>query len=80
MSAPGDAVARLKTDLQAGRGGPLLGKAGGVFSLATANVPKDDAVLLAAAARVVLGGGRGTLADQLLQQDRNRFRYRRRCP
>ena len=63
---PGDAVARLKADLQAGRAGPLLGKPGGVFSLATANVPKDDAVLLAAAARVVLGGGRGTLADQLL--------------
>ena len=62
---PGDAVARLKADLQAGRAGPLLGKPGGVFSLATAKVPKDDAVLLAAAARVVLGGGRGTLADQL---------------
>ena len=59
----GDAVARLKTDLQ----GPLLGKPGGVFSLATATVPKDDAMLLAAAARVVLGGGRGTLADQLLR-------------
>ena len=56
----------------------MLGKPGGVFSLATANVPKDDAVLLAAAARVVLGGGRGTLADQLLR-GRNRFRYRRRC-
>ncbi len=58
----GDSVARLKTDLQ----GPLLGKPGGVFSLETATVPKDDAMLLAAAAQVVLGGGRGTLADQLL--------------
>ncbi len=64
---PGDAVARLQADLQAGPGGPLLGKAGGVFSLAAAKVPKDDAMLLAAAARVVLGGGRGTLADQLLR-------------
>ena len=61
----GDAVARLKADLQAGCAGPFLGKAGGVFSLAAAEVPKDDAVLLAAAARVVLGGGHGTLADQL---------------
>ena len=63
MSVPEDAVARLKTDLQ----DPLLGKPGGVFGLATATVPKDDAMLLAAAARVVLGGGRGTLADQLLR-------------
>jgi cellobiose phosphorylase len=64
---PGEHAARLKADLQAGRAGPLLGKPGGVFSLATANVPKDDAILLAAAARVVLGGGRGTLAEQLLR-------------
>ena len=60
----GDAVARLKTDLQ----GALLGKPGGVFSLATATVQKEDAMLLAAAARAVLGGGRGTLADQLLRR------------
>jgi cellobiose phosphorylase len=58
----GDAAARLKSDLQS----PMLGKPGGVFSLAIATVPKDDAMLLTAAARVVLGGGRGTLADQLL--------------
>jgi cellobiose phosphorylase len=62
----GEPAARLNADLQAGSAGPLLGKPGGVFSLATANVPKDDAVLLAAAARVVLGGRR-TLTEQLLR-------------
>jgi cellobiose phosphorylase len=63
----GDAVARLQRDLQAGRAAPFLGKPGGVFSLAAQNVPKDDAVLLAAAARVVLGG-RGSLAEQLRRE------------
>ncbi len=64
----GDAVVRLNADLQASRAGPLLGKPGGVFNLAAANVSKDDAVLLAAAARMVLGDGRGTLAVQLLRE------------
>jgi len=64
----GDAVARLKTDLQASCGDLLLGKPGGVFILAAAKIPKDDAVLLAAAARAVLGGGHGTLAEQLLRR------------
>jgi Cellobiose phosphorylase len=36
-----------------------------VFVLAAGQVPADDAVLLKAAARVVLGGGRGALAQQL---------------
>ena len=36
-----------------------------MFVLAAAQIPADDAVLLAAAARVVLGGGRGTLEKQL---------------
>jgi cellobiose phosphorylase len=62
---PGDAAARLQAHLRASQAGPLPGKAGGVFSLLAAKVPKDDAVLLAAAARVVLGGGRGTLGHQL---------------
>src|SRR5580704_9847311 len=44
---------------------PLLDKAGGVFVLAAGQVPAEDAVLLKAAARVVLGGGRGALAQQL---------------
>jgi cellobiose phosphorylase len=59
-----DATAdQLLTDLRTGPAGPLLGKPGGVFVLAAAQVPEADAVLLAAAARAVLGGGRGTLAD-----------------
>jgi cellobiose phosphorylase len=65
---PDDAAARFQAHLQAGQAGPLLGKAGGVFSLLAAKVPKDDAMLLAAAARVVLGGGRGKLADQLRRE------------
>ena len=62
---PGDAAEQLKADLQTGPAGPLLDKAGGVFVLAAGQVPADDAVLLKAAARVVLGGGRGSLAQQL---------------
>ena len=43
----------------------MLGKPGGVFLLTADKVPADDAVLLAAAARAVLGGGRGSLAEQI---------------
>jgi cellobiose phosphorylase len=56
---------RLKAELQTGASGALLGKPGGLFVLALANVPADDATLIAAAARAVLGGGRGSLAKQL---------------
>jgi cellobiose phosphorylase len=51
-----------------GAAGKLLGKPGGVYVLAADSVPGDDRVLLAAAARAVLGGGRGSLADQLHRQ------------
>jgi cellobiose phosphorylase len=61
----GDDTDRLKTELQAGPAGPLLGKPGGVFVLDAGKVSANDAVLLAAAARAVIGGGRGSLADQL---------------
>ena len=43
----------------------MLGKPGGVFFLTADKVPADDAVLLAAAARAVLGGGRGSLTEQI---------------
>ena len=56
---------RLRTELQAGAAGESLGKPGGIFLLAADRLSADDAVLLAAAARAVLGGGRGSLADQL---------------
>jgi cellobiose phosphorylase len=62
---PGDIADRLRADLQGGVAGPLLGKPGGVFVLAAEKIPADDRVLLAAAARAVLGGGRGPLADQI---------------
>src|SRR5262249_38053408 len=62
---PGDAGDRLKAGLQGGVTGPLLGKPGGVFVLAAEKVAADDRVLLAAAARAVLGGGHGSLADQM---------------
>jgi cellobiose phosphorylase len=62
---PGDAADRLKADLQGGVAGPLLGKPGGVFVLAAEKITAEDRVLLAAAARAVLGGGRGSLADQV---------------
>jgi cellobiose phosphorylase len=62
---PGDTADRLKVDLQGGAAGPLLGKPSGVFVLAAEKMPSADKVLLAAAARAVLGGGRGSLADQV---------------
>ena len=61
----GEAAERLEADLQGGPAGALLGKPGGVFVLAADQAPADDAVLLTAAARAVLGGGRGSLAEQL---------------
>jgi cellobiose phosphorylase len=62
---PSDAGDRLKADLQGGVAGPLLGKPGGVFVLSAEKVPAEDRVLLAAAARAVLGGRSGSLADQV---------------
>jgi cellobiose phosphorylase len=62
---PGDAGDRLRGDLRGGAAGPLLGKPGGVFVLAAEKVRADDRVLLAAAARAVLGGGHGSLAEQV---------------
>ena len=43
----------------------MLGKSGGVFFLTADKVPTDEAVLLAATARAVLGGGRGSLTEQI---------------
>ena len=61
-SEPAD---RLQRELQSGVAGELLGKSGGVFFLAADKVAPDDAILLAAAARAVLGGGRGPLTEQI---------------
>ena len=56
---------RLQRELQTGVAGEILGKSGGVFFLTADRVPTDVAVLLAAAARAVLGGGRGSLTEQI---------------
>ena len=57
----GEPANRLRTELQTRIDGKMLGKSGGVFLLTADTVPADDAVLLAAAARAVLGGDRGSL-------------------
>ena len=64
-SGPRDAADRLKGELQGGPAGPLLGKPGGVFVLAAGTVPDDGRMLIEAAARAVLRGDRGSLAEQL---------------
>lgn len=61
----GEPADRLRRELQGGVAGEMLGKSGGVFLLTVDKVPTDDAVLLAAAARAVLGGGRGSLTEQI---------------
>jgi len=60
----GEPADRLRRDLQTVVG-EMLGKSGGVFFLTADKVPTDDAVLLTAAARAVLGGGRGSLTEQI---------------
>ncbi len=62
---PGQPAERLPKELQMGVAGEMLGKPGGVFFLTADKVPSDEAVLLAAAARVVLGDDRGSLTDQI---------------
>jgi len=61
----GEPADLLREELQAGPAGEMLGKPGGVFFLTADKVSTDDAVLLAAAARVVLGGNRGSLTEQI---------------
>ena len=55
----------LRDELQAGPAGEMFGKPDGVFFLTADKVSTDEAVLLAAAARVVLGGNRGSLTEQI---------------
>ena len=61
----GESADRLRRELETGVAGAMLGKSGGVFLLRADDVPTDDAVLIAAAARAVLGGGRGSLTEQI---------------
>src|SRR5262249_38772492 len=62
---PGEAVDRLVSDLQSGPAGALLGKPGGVFVPAAGRGPDDGRMLIEAAARAVLTGGRGLLTEKL---------------
>src|SRR5215813_22874 len=62
---PGEHADRLPKELKTGVAAEMLGKPGGVFFLTADKVPSDDALLLAAAARVVLGGERGSLTEQV---------------
>jgi cellobiose phosphorylase len=61
----GESADQLREELQTGPAGEMLGKPDGVFFLTVDKVPADEAVLLAAAARVVLGGNRGSLTEQI---------------
>ena len=56
---------KLRNELETGVAREMVGKSGGVFFLKADKVPTDEAVLLAAAARAVLGGDRGSLAEQI---------------
>ncbi|MCM3901578.1 MAG: hypothetical protein ND866_07710, partial [Pyrinomonadaceae bacterium] len=61
----GELADQLQNELQTGVAGEMLGKPGGVFFLTSDKLPTDDAVLLAASARTVLGGDSGSLAEQI---------------
>ena len=60
---PGDAVERLKTELQTSPAGSMLGKPGGVFVLAGDRLPPEGRTLIEAAASAVLDDR--PLAEQL---------------
>src|SRR4029453_6364396 len=56
---------QLRKELETGVTRDMFGKSGGVFFLNADKVPTDEGVLLAAAARAVLGGDRGSLTEQI---------------
>ena len=60
-----ESTERLRQELQTGAAADVVGKPGGLFLLTARDVPADDVRLLAAAARAVLGGDRGSLAEQI---------------
>ena len=61
----GEPSEQRRAALQSGIDSEILGKSGGIFVLSADQIAADDAVLLVAAARAVVGGGRGSLAAQL---------------
>ena len=56
---------QLRKELEAGVARDMFGKTDGLFFLNAEKVPSNDAVLFAAAARAVIGGDRGSLAEQI---------------
>jgi len=60
-----DAGESLRRELQTGAAAAVLGKPGGVFYVTTRQVSTEDGILLAAAARAVLGRGRGMLGEKV---------------
>src|SRR5215510_2194579 len=62
---PGEPSERLQQELQTGVASEIFGKPDGVFFLTAEKVSPDDKVLLAAVARAVLGGDRGSLSEQI---------------
>jgi cellobiose phosphorylase len=60
-----DSSASMKKEIEAAGYGAMVGKPGGLFLVEGGNISAEDATLIAAAARVVLGPGRGALADHL---------------
>src|SRR4029077_10080516 len=56
---------RLRKELETGVARDMFGKADGVFLLNADKVQSNDAILLAATARAVLGGDRGSLTEQI---------------
>jgi len=63
-----EAAGRFRTHVEEGIPAELFGKPGGIFFLSAAKLPSEDSILLAAAARAVLGGNRGSLAEQFTTQ------------
>jgi len=61
----GEPADQLRTELQTGLLGEMLGKPDGVFFLTADKVSTDEVVLIAATARVVLGRNRGSLTEQI---------------
>jgi cellobiose phosphorylase len=77
----GEPSEQLRAALQSGIDSEILGKSGGVFVLSAEQIAADHVVLLMAAARAVLGGGRGPwpLTRPLFRRDalsRDRLRAR----
>jgi cellobiose phosphorylase len=61
----GEPADQLRKELETGTSSEVFGKPGGVFFLTADKMTTNDVVLLAAAARAVLGGDRGSLTEQI---------------